>query len=65
MLVFTCEVCLKLYNVTCLDGKAAYMISNKRYVIKDEKQDCAECEKKLREDDSLKREQIRQQTVQL
>ncbi len=65
MITFTCEVCLKIRPVACLDGIAAYMIGNKRYVIKREAQDCADCERRLRADDDLKREQIRYETIEI
>lgn len=63
MLTFTCNTCLKIREVVCLDGKATYMIENKRYIIKDENQDCNDCFERLRADDNLKREQIRMESI--
>lgn len=63
-ITFTCETCLRIRPVTYLDGKGAYMIGNKRYVIKDENADCADCAAKLREDDDKKRQQIRYETLE-
>jgi len=65
MITFTCPDCFKIRPVTCIDGKATYMIGNRRYIIKDEEQDCAICAERLRADDNKKREQIRYETIEV
>lgn len=65
MLTYKCEVCKKVYDVSCMEGKATYLIGNKRYIIKHEAEDCGECQDFLKEVEKQKREQLRMESSDL
>lgn len=65
MLTFSCNTCKKKYDASCLDGKATYLIGNKRYIIKHEGEDCGACRDFLKQMEDQKREQLRMESKEL